>query len=102
MFHKLSDDLIQYIFTFFDLYLIHDIKYIKEKIISVELNFLRQINHIFNNNIELYFKNKLKNVFVINNPITNHYNNVLERLYFDEIIKIGRIKMFEYFSNNNK
>jgi hypothetical protein len=101
MLNYLPNDLIQYILSFLDPYLIHDVKYINEKITSLEMHFLKQINHTLNKNVELYYKNKLKTVFVINDVITNHYNNVIKTLYYNEIAKIGNIKMFGNFENFN-
>ena len=101
MFYKLSDDLIQCIIEFLNLYLEHNINYIKKKIISLEIYFLKQVNKLLNKNIELFFKNKLKTVFVISNKITNYYNNIIKTLYFNEIAKIGNIKMFNKFNNFN-
>ena len=94
MFNKLSDDLIQYIIGFLELYLKHDIKYIKEKIISLEIYFLKQVNHLLNKNVELFFKNKIKTVFVIEKTITKCYNDTIFTLYLNEIAKIGNINMF--------
>ena len=101
MFNKLSDVLIQHIIGFLNLYLKHDVYFIKEKIISLEIYFLKQVNKLLNKNIELFFKNKLKTVFVITDTITNYYNNIIKTLYFNEIAKIGNSKMFNNFNNYN-
>ena len=101
MFNTLSDDLIQYIIGFLNLYLEHDIQFIKEKIISLEIYFLKQVNKLLNKNIELFFKNKLKIVFVISYTITNYYNDIIKTLYFNEIAKIGNVKMYNNFNGIN-
>ena len=101
MFNKLSDDLIQFIIGFLNLYLNHYINFIKKKVISLEIYFLKQVNKLLNKNIELFFKNKLKTVFVISNKITNYYNNIIKTLYFNEIAKNGNVKMFNNLKKYN-
>ena len=59
MLNILSDDLIQYIFNFLLPYLNYDIIFLKNKIISLEFYFLKQINNLLNINVELFFKHKL-------------------------------------------
>ncbi len=59
----MPNDLIQYILGFLNPYLIHDINYIKEKIISLGIYFLKQINHSLNTIIELY--NKIEKKYVL-------------------------------------
>jgi hypothetical protein len=69
MLNYLPTYLIQYILEFLDPYLTHDIKYIKK--ISLVMHFLKQTIPSLNNNVELYYRNKLKTMFIINNTITN-------------------------------
>ena len=95
--NKLPDVIIMYIFDFINPYLDHEVKYIKEKVISLEMYFLKQTSKLLNNIIELYYK--LKPIFVINYQITNHYKNVINTLYYNEIAKIGNDKMFMFFNN---
>ena len=46
--------------------------------------------------IEEYYikKYNYKTMYVIDNTITVHYKNIVNTVYFNEISKIGNIKMF--------
>ena len=59
------------------------------------MHLLRQVNRELNCNVELFYKNKLKTVFIINNKITDCYNNMIKILYFNEIAKIGNVNILK-------
>ena len=100
MLNKLNNDILQILITYLDYFIIHDIKFIKHKLLNLDLLCLKKTNKYMYDIIEEYYikKYNYKTMYVIDNTITVHYKNIVNTVYFNEISKIGNIKMFNEIS----
>ena len=92
----LGEDVILVIISFLHDFIIHNVKFIKHKLLNLDLLCLKKTNKYIYDIIEKEYikKYNYKNIYVIDNSITEYYIDIINTLYFNEISKIGNIQMF--------
>ena len=96
MLNKLNDDILRILITYLDYFIDHYIHFIKHNLLNLDILCLKKTNKYMYYIIEEYYikKYNYKTMYVIDNTITVHYKNIVNTVYFNEISKIGNIKMF--------
>ena len=99
--YELNNDILLSIINFLNNNIINKIAFIKKQLLNLDILFLKRTNKLFYNIIENYYKHKYNycNIYVINDVITKHYVNITKTLYWNEINKIGNLKMFDEIKN---
>ena len=100
MLNKLNDDILRILITYLDYFIDHYIHFIKHNLLNLDILCLKKTNKYMYYIIEEYYikKYNYKTMYVIDNTITVHYKNIVNTVYFNEISKIGNIKMFNEIS----
>ena len=87
MFYNLNEDLITIVISYLDYDIVHNINFIKNKLINFDLLLLKRTNKYIYNIIEKYYNKNYnyKKIYIVNKTITNYYINIINTIYCNEI-----------------